>query len=146
MAADRTPREQSTRATAPIRPYVPPSALPDPKPEPGYGFRWIMTHVLGHAEPTNVGKRLREGWVPVRAEDHPELAYAATANGNVEVGGLMLCKAPEEFIVSRDDYYAKQAAAQSESVNNHFLRQNDARMPLFADTKSSVTRGPSAFK
>jgi hypothetical protein len=53
--------------------YTPSSALPDPTPEPGYVYRWIATHVLGQADPTNVSKKMREGWEPVKAADHPEL-------------------------------------------------------------------------
>lgn len=135
-------REKTTRATR----YVPPSSLPEPTPEPGYVFRWVATHVLGTADPTNVSKKLRDGWVPVLAKDHPELMLASeSAGGNVEIGGLMLCKASESYIGSRSAYYETQAQAQMESVDNHFMRNNDPRMPLFADHKSSVSRGSRGF-
>jgi len=39
------------------------------------------------------------------------------------------------------DYYNDQAQKQMESVDNNFMRNNDPRMPLFADRKSSVSRG-----
>ena len=138
---NRTPRDLTSRekTTRPV--YVPPSALPDPTPEPGYVYRWVMTHILGQADPTNVSKKMREGWEPVKAADHPELMLPASANGNVEIGGLMLCKMPVELARSRDEYYQAQAKAQMESVDNHFMRNNDPRMPLFSDRKSSSTRG-----
>ena len=85
---------------------------------------------------------MREGWEPVKAVDHPELMLTGdTKTGNVEIGGLMLCKMPAELTKSRDEYYNRQATQQMESVDNHFLRNNDPRMPLFADRKSTSSRG-----
>jgi hypothetical protein len=142
MAENRTPRELSSREKSARAVYVPPSALPDPTPEPGYVYRWVATHIMGQAEPTNVSKKMREGWEPVKATDHPELMLLGNAaTGNVEIGGLMLCKMPKELAEARDEYYAKQAQAQMDSVDNHFMRNSDPRMPLFKDNKSSTTRG-----
>jgi hypothetical protein len=62
-------------------------------------------------------------------------------NGNVEVGGLMLCKIPTERAEARAEYYEKQADNQMNSVDNHFMRNNDARMPLFSDRKTTTTKG-----
>jgi hypothetical protein len=81
----------------------------------------------------------------VKAEDHPELMLHADPNsrfkGNVEIGGLLLCKAPSELMKQRDDYYAKQAQAQINSVDNSFMRLNDERMPLFNERRSSTSFG-----
>jgi hypothetical protein len=138
----RTPRELVSREKTARAVYVPPSALPDPTPEPGYVYRWIATHILGEAQNVNVSNKMREGWEPVKAVDHPELMLEGNAKtGNVEIGGLMLCKMPAERARARDEYYANQNRAQMESVDNNFLRNNDPRMPLFADRKSSSTRG-----
>ena len=143
MANTRTPRDMDTREHNPTRyVYTPTSALPDPTPEPGFRYRWIAVAVNGTSNPTNVSQKMREGWVPVRAEDHPELQIAGDKNGNVEVGGLMLCKAPEEMVLSRQEYFKRTSQNQMESVDNHFMRNNDARMPLFNERKTSVTRGP----
>lgn len=142
MAENRTPRELVTREKTARAVYVPPSTLPDPTPEPGYVYRWIATHMLGQADPTNVSRKLREGWEPVKAEDHPELMLAGNAKtGNVEIGGLMLCKMLAEKAAARNQYYANQAQQQLDSVDNHYMRNNDPRMPLFADRKTSVSRG-----
>jgi hypothetical protein len=85
---------------------------------------------------------MRDKWEPVKAADHPELMIAGNAStGNVEIGGLMLCKQPTDLAESRNDYYNKQASNQMESVDNNFMRNNDPRMPLFADRKSTSTRG-----
>jgi hypothetical protein len=84
---------------------------------------------------------MREGWEPVKAADYPEMAAYVGRNGNVELGGLMLCACPEGRMRARDAYYAKQAAGQMESVDNSFMRNNDPRMPLFADKRSEVKFG-----
>lgn len=138
----RTPRDLTSRDKSARAVYAPPSTLPDPTPEPGYTYRWIATHVLGEAQNTNVSSKMREGWEPVKAVDHPELMLEGNAKtGNVEIGGLMLCKMPRERAQARDEYYANQNRAQMESVDNNFMRNNDPRMPLFADRKSTSTRG-----
>jgi hypothetical protein len=148
--ADRTPRDLETRETE-FRPtsWKPPSILPDPKPEPGYVFRYIRTSMMNSADNANVSKQLREGFVPVRAEDHPELMLHADPNsrfkGNVEIGGLLLCKIPEHMAQQRAAYYGNMAQQQMESVDNNLMRENDPRMPLLKPERSSRTtfgRGP----
>ncbi len=142
----RAPRETETReAQTRNQTWKPPSILPDPTPEPGYAYRWIRTATLGQSDNPNVSSKMREGWVPVRAEDHPELMLMADANsrfkGNIEVGGLLLCKIPTEVAKQRDAYYSEMASRQMESVDNNFMRENDPRMPLFKERSSRTTFG-----
>lgn len=142
MANTRNTRDIETREKASTRPiYRPAATLPDPTPEPGYSFRWIAKEVLGQGVPTNVSQKFRDGWVPVKAEDHPELMVQGDANGNVEIGGLILCKILTEQLEAQKEYYEKQSQDQMNSVDNHFMRNNDARMPLFNERKSTVSRG-----
>ena len=139
---DRSNRDSKSRDKSARTVYVPPSNLPDPTPDPDYTFRWVATHVLGQPLANNVSLQMRDGYEPVKAVDHPELAlFGNNASGNVEIGGLMLCKAPKERIQARSEYYNKQAQNQMDSVDNHFMRNNDPRMPLFADRKSTTSRG-----
>ncbi len=139
---DRSNRDTKSRDKSARTVYVPPSNLPDPTPDPDYTFRWVATHVLGQPLANNVSLQMRDGYEPVKAVDHPELAlFGNNASGNVEIGGLMLCKAPKERIEARDEYYKKQSQNQMDSVDNHFMRNNDPRMPLFADRKSTTSRG-----
>lgn len=140
MANERTPRDLVTRDKTARTVYVPPSALPDPTPEPGWKFRWVATHINGQPNP-QFTIRLREGWVPVKAEDHPELMMSGNASGNVEHGGLMLCKMPEERVEARNAYYQQQSEQNVEAVDNTFMRQSDARMPLFNERKSTTSFG-----
>ena len=139
---DRSNRDTKSRDKSARTVYVPPSNLPDPTPDPDYTFRWVATHVLGQPLANNVSLQMRDGYEPVKAVDHPELAlFGNNASGNVEIGGLMLCKAPKERIEARSEYYNKQAQNQMDSVDNHFMRNSDPRMPLFADRKSTTSRG-----
>ena len=140
-AQERTPRSTQTREREARVVYQPASTLPTPDPRPGIKHRWIATEILGQAHAPNVSKKMREGWEPVKAADYPELMLAGNKNGNVEIGGLMLCSMPEELAESRNQYYNRQATAQMESVDNNFMRSSDARMPLFSEKKTSVTKG-----
>lgn len=144
--AERKPRELETREnTMPRYEYRPPSTLPSPAPQDGWVFRWVGLSVLGHSNPSNTSQRMREGWEPVRAEDVPELMLPANKNGNVEVGGLLLCKAPAEMAEARGQYYRSQANTQLDSVNNQLMAQNDPRMPLFKEHTTEETRGRGQF-
>jgi len=147
LAETRASREADTRAKDERpRSWAPPTLLPDPVPEPGYTFRWIRVSTLGQADPRNVSSKIREGWEPVRAVDHPEISmYLDNDNArfkdNVVVGGLLLCKTPTEMVDQRNAYYQQQAEAQIRSVDNHFMRENDPRMPLFSERKTTVSFG-----
>ncbi len=89
-----------------------------------------------------IRRHLAPGGVGIDAGAIGNLAlFGNNANGNVEIGGLMLCKAPKERIEARAEYYNKQAQNQMDSVDNHFMRNSDPRMPLFADRKSTTSRG-----
>lgn len=123
-----------------------PETLPSPDPQPGYQFRWIRTATLGVTDATNISSKMREGWTPVKAEDHPEMMVFADATTgrfaeNIVVGGLILCKAPVELVKERSEYYQGQTQSQMESVDNNFMRENDPRMPMFRERQSKVTFG-----
>ena len=143
----RANRETETRAKVERpRTWAPPTLLPDPDPEAGYKFRWVRVSTMGQNDPRNVSSKLREGWEPVRAADHPEISMYLDNDierykDNIVVGGLMLCKTPTEMVDQRNSFYQKQADAQMRSVDSNFMRENDPRMPLFAERKSTVSFG-----
>lgn len=144
--AERIPREFDSRAKA-ERPkkWMPPTALPDPNPEEGYAFRWIRISTLGTNDPGNVSSKLREGWEPVKASEHPEIQTMGGGTGrfpdSIEIGGLILCKTPVELVGQRNSFYQNQADGQMSSVDNNFMRESDARMPLFRERRSEVSFG-----
>ena len=61
--------------------------------------------------------------------------------GNIEIGGLLLCKIPKEFMEQRAAFYNKASADQIKAVDNSFMQSNDARMPLFSEKKTAVSFG-----
>lgn len=146
MAENRIPREAQTRVQD-ERPkmWTPPELLPEPDRQAGFAYRWVRVSTLNAADPRNISSKLREGWEPVKIEEQPQMKIFLDPKsqfpGNIEVGGLMLCKAPEELVRQRNEYYSQQARSQTEAVDNSFMRQSDARMPLFAERKSTSTRG-----
>ena len=134
-------REKSIRTKAWTRPEL----LPEPHAQEGYTYHWVRVSTMGEADPTNVSSKLREGWEPVKASDHPEIELVSIENDrfkdNVVMGGLMLCKAPVELVEERTAYYEAQSKQQVDSVDNNLMRGNDPRMPLFTEKKSEVTFG-----
>jgi len=146
MADNRLDRELETREkTARKTAWKRPEVLPSPNEEEGYIYRWIRVSTRGNVDAMNVSSKLREGWEPVKASDHPEITLVTIENDrfkdNVVIGGLMLCKAPKEMVEERNAYYKEQAENQMSSVDNNLMRENDPRMPLFNDRKSKVTFG-----
>jgi hypothetical protein len=142
----RIPREAETRATS-ERPKVwqPAATLPEPDKQPGYVYRWVRVSMVGQNDARNVSAKMREGWEPVRIEEQPQFKMLTDPNSrykdNVEVQGLLLCKAPQELMAQRKQYFADKNRAQMESVDNNFMRESDARMPLFREKKSSTSFG-----
>ncbi len=146
MAENRLARELETRAVV-ERPkqWMPAELLPEPDKQPGFAYRWIRVSTLNTADPRNLSAKLREGWEPVPIEEQPKLRLLADPNSryreNIEIGGLLLCKTPHEFVVQRNEHFAKQTQAQTEAVDNSLMRQSDPRMPLFKERKSTSSFG-----
>ena len=143
---NRQPRalESRERAQRPAA-WRPPETLPQPDPRPGWVHRYVRLSTMGTSDPSNISSKLREGYEPCKAEDYPELMMHATTEGRfkggVEIGGLLLCRIPEEFLKQRAEYYANQNKAQMESVDNNFLSENDHRMPKFSERSTKVSFG-----
>jgi hypothetical protein len=141
-------RELDTRATS-ERPkqWAPAELLPEPDKQAGYAYRWIRISTLNAADPRNLSGKLREGWEPVGIEEQPKFQLLVDPNSrfkdNIEIGGLLLCKTPEEFVSQRNKHYQTQAENQMEAVDSSLMRQSDPRMPLFKESKSTTTFGKS---
>jgi hypothetical protein len=146
MATNRLSRELETRVVS-ERPkqWAPAELLPEPDKQAGYAYRWIRTSTLNQADPRNLSGKLREGWEPVAIEEQPKFQMLVDPNSrfkdNIEIGGLLLCKTPEEFVEQRNSHYVRQSNAQTEAVDNNLMRQSDPRMPLFKESKSTSSFG-----
>ena len=142
----RVSREIEVRATQ-ERPkqWQQPELLPEPDKQPGYSYRWIRVATLNNADPRNLSAKLREGWEPVKIEEQPQFQLLVDLNSrfsdNIEVGGLLLCKTPTEFVTQRNAHYENQTQAQVDAVDNSLLRQSDARMPIFRERESKTSFG-----
>ena len=146
MAENRVNRDLEAREMTqrPSR-WVQPTGLPTPEPEEGYAFRWVRTALMGQFDPTNTSAKFREGWEPVKAESQPKMHVFADPNsrfkGNIEIGGLLLCKIPKEFMEQRAAFYRKASDDQVKALDNNFMQANDPRMPLFSERKTGVSFG-----
>ena len=143
---NRTTREAKTRdAEKRTAQWVRPEVLPNPEPVDGYVYRYVRVHMAGQNDAMNVSSKLREGWEPVKAKDHPEIQMSVVENerfkDNIMIGGLLLCRAPVEVVEQREEFYRQRAKNQMQAVDNNLMRENDPRMPLFNDSKSRVTFG-----
>ena len=146
MAENRLTRELETRdKTARKRSWIRPDTLPTPNPEEGYQYHWVRVSTRGEIDPMNVSLKLREGWEPVKATDHPEVFVSGVENDrfkdNILIGGLLLCKAPVEMVQERNEFFNQESANQIRSVDNSLMRENDPRMPLFSERNTKVSFG-----
>jgi len=146
MAESKLTRELETRETQ-MRPkqWAPAELLPEPDKQPGFNYRWIRVSTLNNADPRNLSAKLREGWEPVHVAEQPKFQLLIDPNSrfkdSIEIGGLLLCKTPSEFVEQRNAHFNDQTQAQTLAIDNSFMRENDPRMPLFNERKSTTTFG-----
>ena len=131
----RNSRSAETRETQTRRkPWQPPSMLDAPEAPPGYQHRWIRESVRGQDDKSNMSKRIREGYEPVRAEDYPDFEAPTIDSGSntgvIGVGGLILAKVPVETAQERDAYFKTQTSDQLNGVDHNYLRESDPKMPI----------------
>lgn len=144
MAENRLPRELEKREQTERTPaWRQPEALPKVDVGEGWVARWVRVSSMGNPDTTNISSKLRQGWVPCKAEDHPEVFSDSVVDprfkDNIIIGGLMLCKAPQELADERNAFYREQTRSQMTSVNKNLMRENDPRMPLFNEQSTKVS-------
>ena len=136
-----------TRAEkAKVSQWRPSNLLEAPEARPGYKQRWIATMVLGQETPTNVAKRLREGWQPrdpktvKNAEHFPTIEHGKFA-GYIGIEGMLLCEMPEEMVNERNLYYARMTENLMRSVEQDIHKVEQPGNPIQKSFKTDVTRG-----
>jgi hypothetical protein len=102
--------------------------------------------MVGQDDKANMSKRIREGWEPVRAEEHPDFESPTIDEGKhagvIGVGGLVLAKMPKETVMERRNYYSRLANEQMEAVDNNLMRESNPIMPISSPSRTSkVTFG-----
>ena len=114
----------------------------------GIIYRWIRESILGHNDKTNVSKRFREGFVPVRPDELPGFHDLPTVDdgrhaGIIGVGGLILCKIDKDIADQRNNFFEKQTQNQMTAVENDLMREENPSMPITTNRTSKVTFGGS---
>ena len=122
MAESRLQREITNRTTQ-ERPkqWQQAELLPEPDKTPGYAYRWIRVSTLNAADPRNLSAKLREGWEVVSVEEQPKFQLLVDPNSrfkdSIEIGGLLLCKTPSEFVDQRTKHFSALQRAQNYGVS-----------------------------
>ena len=139
----RTARETEVRESE-VKQWQPASLLPEFTKQDGWTYRWIRVSLMNEPDNMNVSSKMREGWEPVKHADHPEVILKADPNSNfkegIEIGGLLLCKAPQELMDQRKAYMNEKTRQQTEAVDSQYMNQSDPRMPKFAEGNENGRR------
>ena len=133
------------------KPWQPPSVLDAPDAPEGYVYRWIRESMVGNDDKANMSKRIREGWEPVRAEDHPDFETPVVEEGKyagvIGVGGLILAKMPIEIVEQRKAYFRNMTSDQIQAVDRNLMRESNPVMPIETPQRSTkVTFGSGGSK
>lgn len=143
---DRTPRESATRDKESRRkPWAPPSVLDAPPAPEGYKHRWVRASIRGEEDKGNVFNRLRQGYEPVRAEEHPGYQAPTIEDGKhagvIGNGGLILTRVPIETAQERTEYYGGRTREQMTAVDQDLMKEQHPSMPINQQRQSRVSFG-----
>jgi hypothetical protein len=143
---DRTSRTADTREKASRRkPWAPPSVLDAPEAPEGYKHRWVRASIRGEEDKGNVFNRLRQGYEPVRAEEHPEYQAPTIEDGKhagvIGNGGLILTRVPVETAQERTEYYGNRTREQMTAVDQDLMKEQHPSMPINQQRQSRVSFG-----
>lgn len=143
---DRTPRTADTREKDSRRkPWAPPSVLDAPPAPEGYKHRWVRASIRGEEDKGNVFNRLRQGYEPVRADEHPEYQAPTIEDGKhagiIGNGGLILTRVPVETASERTAYYGNRTREQMTAVDQDLMKEQHPSMPINQQRQSRVSFG-----
>lgn len=143
---DRTTRTADTREKESRRkPWAPPSILEAPAAPEGYAHRWVRTSIRGEEDKGNVFNRLRQGYEPVRADEHPGFQAPTIDDGKhagiIGNGGLILTRVPVETANERTAYYGGRTREQMVAVDQDLMKEQHPSMPINQQRQSRVSFG-----
>jgi hypothetical protein len=123
--------------------------LPELPPAPeGFVYRWVRVTLQGKDDVNNISRYKRSGWEFVKPEDFgqaeaPLLNYG-TLEGYVGVGDLALAKLPADVADARQELVHQKTRDLMQAVNYDLKQNDDRRMPMFNESKSTSARGREA--
>ena len=131
------------------KPWTPPSSLDAPPAPEGFIHRWIRVESMGFQDTANVSKKMREGWIFVRAEEIKnqigEHSYPVIHDGRyaglIGVAGLVLARIPEEIARSRAEYFRRITRDRLNAIDNDLMKEQRPEMPININRQSRVTFG-----
>ena len=115
----------------------------------GMVLRWIRIQLRGGDDYQNVGKRLKDGWVFVTPDEVPALSASSVVKENgryagaIVRGDVALAKMPEGRAIARREHYENKANELMDAVDNQLMSKSNSRMPIYNNSKSTVTKGRS---
>jgi hypothetical protein len=151
----KTTRATETRAaTQKDYVYTPPSEMEIPDElrsrftEEGYTLKWIRFLIDGSEDYKNIGRRQREGWEWVLADEISgylpmSREFSTQSHKNlVTVGDLALAKCPTYKVNARRSYFAERAQEAVKAARLEARQSNDRRMdkytPVFDESSARV--------
>lgn len=143
---DRNSRTSETRETeARRKPWAPPSVLDAPPAPEGFKHRWVRSAIRGEEDKGNVFNRLRQGYEPVRADEHPGYQAPTIEDGKhagvIGNGGLILTRVPVETAQERTAYYGGRTREQMDAVDQDLMKEQHPSMPINQTRQSRVSFG-----
>jgi hypothetical protein len=145
--ADRDAADRLDRSRGAFPAYEEPNRLPDPIPDLGYAYQWICTVLGGQPALENVDMMFRAGWEPVKQDEQPHILMltegrsAWVRNGCIEIGGLLLCKKPEEKVAQKLRHYDNLVEGRLNSFRDAVFAMSRREMPVEGEWKSFTTTG-----
>lgn len=143
-------RVQDTWDNTPIheaenRPWVRGQSLAAPPARKGFVQRWVRVGMLGVDDPTNVARKMREGWKPRPPDTIPADFQLPTIShgewsGCIGVEGSVLMEMPESLAKKRRDATDARTKLVTESLEHELQKQSRPGMEISQERKSSTRR------
>lgn len=117
----------------------------------GYGLMWIRIMLQGQDDFQNIGRKQREGWEFVQADECPEMASGfrvldkGRLAGCIVRGDVALARQPIEYGNARRQAMTKRVNDLEEAVNARLHGDRpDRRAPITDSSKTTVSKGKAA--
>ena len=152
------PAEQRTGSTGLDSQTLTSAALDTPKidrwspantletlPDGDFEYRWVAESVNGMPTPSNVQKRLQQGYERVMRHEVDTIAMNEDdGTGFAKRQGLILMKLPKNFAAQRDAYYADKSAERARTIHEMHGNAIPEEMRVHEDRGSRALKGADA--